>query len=162
ARSDVNLNDIASFQKIFGLPANVPNIIDDGAPPGVVPLGDGAEATLDVEWASAVAPGATIDLVPAWNTATTDGVLLSASYIVDQNLAQIVNASFSGCEQDLGIAGNAFINNLWEQAAAQGMSVFVSSGDAGSAACATTGIPNGLNDELAVNGLASTPFNTSV
>ncbi len=131
-RSDVYLSDVAAFQKIFGLPANVPNIIDNGADPGVVPDGDGAEASLDVEWSGAVAPGATIDLVASWNTGTTDGVALSATYIVNENLAQIVNASFSNCETDLGTAGNAFWNNLWQQAAAQGMSVFVASGDFGS------------------------------
>src|SRR5215471_14991602 len=102
AKSDVNLDDVAAFQNIFGLPPNVPNVIDDGAPPGVTPVGGfGAEAALDVEWASAVAPGATIDVVAAWDTTTTDGAALSAMYIVDNNLAQIMSASFNGCEQDL-------------------------------------------------------------
>jgi subtilase family serine protease len=163
ARSDINLSDVTQFQKIFGLPSNVPQVIDNGIPPGVVPLGDGPEATLDTEWSAAVAPGAKIILVPSWDTATTDGVQLSASYIVDQNLAQIVNVSFTNCEQNLGTAGNAFWNNLWQQAAAQGMSVFVASGDSGASACAGTGLTGRLDDfAVEVNGLSSTPFNTSV
>jgi large repetitive protein len=157
-RSDVSLSDVAAFQKIFGLPNNVPTIIENGADTGVVPSGDGAEASIDVEWASAMAPGAKIELVSSANTGTTDGVALSATYIVDENLAQVVNASFSECETNLGTAGNAFWNNLWQQAAAQGMSVFVAGGDEGDTACydLTTGYTQ------AVNGLSSTPFNTSV
>ena len=157
-RSDVSLSDVAAFQKIFGLPNNVPTIIENGADTGVVPSSDGAEASIDVEWAGAMAPGAKIELVSSANTGTTDGVVLSAAYIVDENLAQIVNASFSECETNLGTAGNAFWNNLWQQAAAQGMSVFVAGGDEGDTACydLTTGYTQ------AVNGLSSTPFNTSV
>jgi hypothetical protein len=161
-RSDIYLSDVAAFQKIFGLPSNVPTVIDDGASPGVSP-GDAPEASLDVEWSGAVAPGAKIELVAAWDTGTTDGVQLSASYIVDQNLGQIVNVSFSNCEPNLGTAGNAFWYNLWQQAAAQGMSVFVASGDSGAEACAPTGFPSSDDDFIvAVNGVASTPFNTAV
>ena len=162
-RSDVNLGDVAAFQKIFGLPSNAPNVIDNGVPPGVVPDGDGAEASLDVEWSGAVAPGAKVSLVASVDTTTTDGVTLSATYIVDQNLGQIVNASFSNCEQNLGTAVNALWNDLWQQAAAQGMSVFVASGDSGAAGCAPTGfVSSGGDYSLAVNGLAATPFNTAV
>lgn len=163
ARSDLDLADVAQFQKIFGLPSNVPTVIDNGIPPGVSPNGDGAEAMLDAEWSGAVAPGAKIVVVPSWNTTTTDGVVLSATYIVDQNIGQIMNVSYANCEQNLGPDGNAFWNSLWQQAAAQGMSVFVASGDSASIACSSTGIPSGGDDfELAVNGLSSTPFNTSV
>jgi hypothetical protein len=162
-RSDINLSDIAQFQKIFGLPNNVPTVIDNGIPAGVTPDGDGGEATLDTEWSAAVATGAKIVLVSSVDTYTTDGVILSAAYIVDQNVGQIVNASFSNCEPNLGTAGNAFWSNLWQQAAAQGMSVFVSAGDSGSDACAATGLDGRLNDfNVAVNGLSSTPFDTSI
>jgi subtilase family serine protease len=53
----------------------------------------------------------------------------------------------------LGTANNQFINNLWEQAAAQGQTVFVSTGDSGSY--------DGCYG-LGVNGLASTPWNIAV
>ena len=126
--------------------------------------GYGAEATIDTEWALGVAPGATLDLVVSEPSSTTDGVALAAMYIVDQNLAQIVSASYGECEQMLGTAGNAVWNNIWQQAAAQGISVFVSSGDSGSVACN----PPNVDEQdvpfgpVAVNGLASTPFNTAV
>jgi large repetitive protein len=163
AKSDINLSDVAQFQKIFELPSNVPNVIDNGVSPGVTPVGGyGAEATLDTEWAAAMAPGAKIDVVASWDTSTTDGTLLSAMYIVDQNLASVVNVSFTVCEQNLDAATNALISSIWQQAAAQGMSVFVASGDSGAAACDAPGLAVLVQGPLAVNGLSSTPYDTSV
>ena len=164
AEADIVPSDIATFQKVFGLPLNPPNVIVTGVDPGTDLLqGYGAEATIDTEWALGVAPGATVDLVVSEPSNTTDGVALAAMYIVEQNLAQIVSASYGECEQNLGTAGNALWNNIWQQAAAQGMSVFVSSGDSGSVAC---NVPNMdldlLFGPMAVNGLASTPFDTAV
>jgi large repetitive protein len=164
AESDVNLSDNATFQKIFGLPSNPPTVIDVGADPGVdTTQGYGMEAAIDTEWSSAVAPGAAIDLVVSAPSETTDGTALSALYIVEQNLAQIVSVSYGECEQNLGTAGNAMWNSLWQQAAAQGISVFVASGDQGSVSCNASGLDleSGYGP-MSVNGLASTPFNTAV
>ena len=152
------IDDVANFRQIFGLPSNPPNIIVTG--PGIDLQRIDTEVTLDVEWSGAVAPNATIDVVVSAGTPTTDPVDLSAIYIVDNNLAPIMNFSFSECEQDLGSAGNAFWNALFEQAAAQGISVFVASGDWGAAGCEPDSFSGNTN--LAVNGLSSTPFNTSV
>src|SRR5262249_19986930 len=161
ARSKVELTDVETFRSIFGLPANDPTMIVDGADPGFSFSGDSVEASLDVEWAGAVAPNATIDLVVSASTQTTDGVDLSSAYIVDNNLAPIMTVSFGECEKFLGAAENAFYNSLWQQAAAQGISVFVSAGDNGAAGCDD---PNSgpATGGLAVSGLASTPFNTAV
>jgi hypothetical protein len=65
----------------------------------------------------------------------------------------------------LGSAGNQFYNSLWEQAAAQGITVVVSTGDSGSAGCdpdPSGTSPNAAIDGLAVSGIASTPFNVAV
>jgi len=161
ARSKVEITDVETFRSIFGLPANDPIIIVDGADPGFSFSGDSVEASLDVEWAGAIAPKATIDLVASASTLTTDGVDLSAAYIVDNNLAPIMTVSFGACEQALGKAENAFFNGLWQQAAAQGISVFVSAGDNGAAGCDDPNFGPATRG-LAVNGLASTPFNTAV
>ncbi|HEY6972555.1 MAG TPA: Ig-like domain repeat protein, partial [Candidatus Angelobacter sp.] len=160
-RSNIG-NDVAIFRQTFGLAPNTTNVIVNGLDPGDVP-GDDVEAILDTEWSGAVAPGATIDLVVSASTLTTDGVDLSASFIVDNNLAPIMSVSFGQCEKLLGVQENAFFNSLWQQAAAQGISVFVSAGDNGAAGCDdpnpnTTPATGGL----AVSGLASTPFNTAV
>ena len=105
-----------------------------GADPGLV-AGDQDESTLDVEWSGAVAPAAAVNLVVAASTATTDGVDLAAAYIVNHAAAPVVSVSYGSCEQEMGAAELAFYNSLWEQAASQGMSVFVASGDAGAAGC---------------------------
>lgn len=161
ARSKVEVTDVETFRSIFGLPANNPTIIVDGSDPGFTFSGDSVEASLDVEWAGAIAPNATIDLVVSASTLTTDGVDLSAAYIVDNNLAPIMTISFGECEAGLGTAGNAFYNSLWQQAAAQGISVFVSAGDSGAAGCDNPNFGPATGG-LAVSGLASTPFNTAV
>ena len=159
--SDITPSDIATFQSIFGLPSNLPKVIEVGADPGIdTNQGFGLEATIDTEWSSAVAPGAAIDLVVSAPYQTTDGTALSALYIIDQNLAQIISVSYGECEQNLGTAGNAMWNSLWEQAAAQGISVFVSSGDQGSVSCSSSA--DLQYGPMAINGLASTPFNTAV
>jgi hypothetical protein len=165
-RSDINLQDVRDFRSMFGLPVNDPTKIFNGANPGIVP-GDETESLLDVEWAGAVAPGANIIFVTSESTASTlsDGVDLSAIYVVDNNVAPIVSESYGQCETSLTAAGNQFYNSLWQQAAAQGISVFVSSGDNGSAGCdPPSGAPNETAASLgiAVSGLASTPYNVAV
>jgi len=75
-----------------------------------------------------------------------------------------MSESYGGCESSLGTAGNAFYNALWQQAAAQGMTVLIAAGDNGSAACDPDDSinPNAASQGLAVNGLASTPYNIAV
>jgi hypothetical protein len=166
ARSNVTVSDINQFGTGFGI-SNLTNftaannIVLASADPGVI-LGDDGEATLDVEWSGAVAPKATIKLVVADGTATTsiaDGVDLSALYIIQNNLAQIMSESFGLCE---AFSDNQFDQFLWEQAAAQGITVMVSAGDNGSASCDPDGDPLASTDGLAVSGTASTPFNVAV
>lgn len=160
-RTNINLSDLQIFRIAFGLPANDPKIILDGPDPGNFFGLEEAEADLDIEWSGAVAPKATINFVVSGSTNATDGSDLSAQYIVDNNLAPVLSSSFGECEQLLGQAENTFYNNLWEQAAAQGITVIVSSGDSGAAGCdVTTGSP--ASQGPAVNGIASTPFNIAV
>ena len=162
ARANVWLSDIELFRQIFNLPPNSPNVILNGPDPLIT--NDSLEAALDAEWAGAVAPGATVDLVVSASTTTSDGVDLSSTYIVDHNLAGVMSVSFAGCEQNIGPAANAFYNALWQQASAQGISVMVASGDNGAAGCDNPNDPSDVPAQggLGVNGLGSTPFNTAV
>jgi len=159
--TDINLSDIASFRSLFGLPANVPNIIINGTDPGIS-LGDEPEAVLDVSWSGAVARNATIDLVSSATTSTALGVDLSALYVVDNNLAPIMSESYGECEATLGDAGNAFYDSLWEQAAAEGITVVEAAGDGGSAGCDDFNTESAASDGLGVSGFASTPNNVAV
>ena len=161
SQSNIYASDFADFRRFFGLPTGTLNIIFDGSPPlNLASQGDELESDLDVEWSGAIAKGATIDLVASISTNATAGVDLSALYIVDNNLAPIISVSYGACELAMGAAENQFYNQLWQQAAAEGISVFVATGDSGSAVCdrdasiATHG--------LSVNGISSTPYNVAV
>jgi subtilase family serine protease len=162
AETDINTQDISDFHNFFGLPAPNLQVINDGPDPGIV--GDETEADLDVEWSSAVAKGATIDLVVSATTDTTFGVALSAQYIVDNNLAPVMSMSYGLCELVTGTAGNQFWNQIWQQASAQGITAAVSSGDNGAAGCDDhdAAPPNPAQFGLAVTGWGETPYNVSV
>jgi subtilase family serine protease len=126
--------------------------------PGVT--SDDVEAALDVEWASAAAPSAGIVVAACADTVT------SGLFIAEQNLVNaatppaIISISYGLCEAQNGASSNAFINSLYQQAVAEGISIFVSAGDEGAASCdagqstATHGI--------GVSAFASTPYNVAV
>jgi subtilase family serine protease len=169
-------SDVNAFRSIFGLPAiNFEEIETDSATdPGIqgpnsAGDGDEVEAVLDVEWSGAVAPGAKIDLVVSASTGTTFGGDTSATYIVDNQStlkANILSYSYGLCELALGNAGNQFYNALWQQAAADGISVIVAVGDNGAAGCDVDEV-NGPPTQpaefgLEVNGIGSTPYNIAV
>ena len=176
--SNINLSDVAAFRTAFGLPttaaANTPTVIVTNSDPGTCTTfadscsSDLIENTLDVEWSGAVAKGASIVLVTSSApTATTDAVALSENYIVQNKTATIMNVSYGECELLLADAGNMQYNNLWQTAAAEGISVFVATGDSGSPACdqgddAVDGVPYGAQFGLSVSGVASTPYDTAV
>lgn len=158
-RSNINLGDITAFRSESALAAKLPTVILVGSNPGLV-SGDQDESTLDVEWAGAVAPEASVQLVVGSSTGSTDGVDLSAQYIVNHATAPVVSTSYGSCEQQMGTTELAFYNSLWQQAASQGMSSFVASGDAGAAGCSTGSDSSGSGS--AVNGLCSSPYATCV
>ncbi len=158
--SNINIQDVRDFRTLFGLSTNDPHIVLNGPDPGIV--GEEEEADLDVEWAGAVAPNAQVDFIVSEDTLTTFGTDLSTFYVIDNNSDDIMSLSFSECEANLTAAGNAFFNGLWEQAAAQGITVTVAAGDPGSAGCDDFNTATMAIGGLAVNGIASTPFNIAV
>jgi pseudomonalisin len=160
-RSNINISDVRQFRSMFGLPANDPQIIVNGANPGVLSGGEESEAALDVEWSGAVAQSAAIKFVVSASTNSSDGSYLSAQYIVNHNLAPVMSMSFGLCEAALGAGGNSFISSLWQQAAVQGISVFVSSGDSGAAGCDAASATRAVAGR-GVNGLCSSPYSICV
>jgi subtilase family serine protease len=160
--SNIKVQDVVDFRTIFGLPQNFSsqNVILNGVDPGL--NASEIESDLDIQWAGAVAPGATVDFVTSAPTETTSGIHLSAVYAVDNNLAGVISVSFGACEQHLGSAGNQFFQSLWQQAAAQGITVVVSSGDGGSAGCDNFDTQQTATQGLAVSGFSSTPYNIAV
>jgi subtilase family serine protease len=178
-QTDIVMQDNLSFRSMFGitnpnwklniLPTTFPAGTSD---PGVVGPGgndDEAEADIDTQWSAAVARGATIDYVRFAATNAQQGVDISATYIVNtldiNKTIAIMSESYGLCEGELGAAGNLFYYLTYQQAAMQGISVFIAAGDQGSAAC-DTGTDNqaatSAQSGLQVSGFASTPFNVAV
>ena len=157
-RSNINPADIANFQASYGLPSNpVTPVYATGTDPGITGGENTLEGTIDLEWAGAVAPHANLKYVIAASTQTTDGLDLAAQYAISNNVAPILSVSFASCEAS---ANNSYYNNLWQQAAAQGISVFVSAGDSGAAGCESSSGSTGTF--RSVNAICSTPFDTCV
>src|SRR5437868_12341013 len=101
-RSNFNISDVRSFRSNFGLPAKDPQIILNGADPGIFDTNEESEAVLDVEWSGAVAKNATVKFVVSKSTNSSDGTYLSAHYIVNHNTAPVMSVSFGLCETALG------------------------------------------------------------
>ncbi|PYV96250.1 MAG: hypothetical protein DMG89_18325 [Acidobacteria bacterium] len=160
-RSQIDVNDVSDFQSAFNVPANFPIITVNGPDPGFFSLGEQVEATLDVTWSGAIATNATINFVVSASTNTTDGVDLSELYIIDNNLTDVMTESFGACEAAFTQSQATAIAQLAEQAAAEGITYMVSSGDTGSAGCDNLGETR-AKGPLSVNMLASSPFNVAV
>ena len=129
--------------------------------PGVV-AGNDAEAILDAEWSSAAAPGAAIELASCADSRTTFGGLIALENLLNASSTPpaLVSISYGECEAENGASANATYNNTYEQAVAEGVSVFVSSGDEGAASCDAGA--NYATHGIGVSAFASTPYNVAV
>jgi len=177
AHSNINVSDVTQFRSLFGLPANdsmgnlIPQVIVNGIDPGILTgVNEEDEAVLDTTWTGAVAPNATIKLVVSEDTNAGFGADLSEQYIVDNNVADIMTESFGTCEGTTlpppalppAPAGEvSFYQFLAEQAAAQGITHLVASGDSGPDGCFDPTNPTAA-PTLSVNLISSTPFNVAV
>jgi hypothetical protein len=161
-----NTSDVATFRSAFGL-SGYTGTFNQITATGTTTCnnsgvnGDEGEAALDAEWAGASAPDATVVLASCADTTTVFGGLIALQNLINGAAPpQIVSISYGECESENGATANASYKNTYQQAAALGVSVFVSSGDEGAASCdanrtvATHGI--------AVSGFTSTPYNVSV
>jgi subtilase family serine protease len=126
--SDYADASVALFDTTFALPTpSITRVPLDPNPPIVE--GSEQEALLDIEWSHAVAPGAGIMVYIA---VTGDEILRGIEQAVTDNACGAISISFSDC----GVPATYYTNTLdpWlVQAAMQGQSVFVSSGDYGAA-----------------------------
>lgn len=134
-RSRVLAADINNFATFASRPARLPNVIvpSSGTDPGLTGDGDQAEATLDVDRVLGTAPGADLDLVIS--ASQSGGIQTAAQFEVQNLLDPIMSVSFGACEAAVGLPFVRFWDALFSQAAAEGISVFVASGDAGAAGC---------------------------
>jgi subtilase family serine protease len=135
--SALAMTDVQNYRTAF-LPAaaaaHLPKqILDGGVDPGILSGNVASEALLDVEIAGGLAPGAAIDYYYAASTDLSDGLILAGLRALEDNKVNILSVSYGECEADLGLGGNLAWSELWQEAAAQGISVTVSTGDSGSA-----------------------------
>ncbi len=154
--------DVANFDNVFGCCAVSPGVVLNGPDPGYLGGGEGFEATLDATWPNAIAPWASVNFVVSATTNTTDGVDLSELYIIDNNLSDIMTESFGSCEAAFNTTEAQGVATLAEQAAAQGITYMVSTGDAGAEGCDNPNSETVASGPVSVNLLASTPYTVAV
>ena len=186
AQSDISAAQLTAYWTAFGVNQGQPftsipvPAADGGIDPGQTSNGSEDEAYLDTEIIGGLAPGASLLLVRDKNAA------IAAQYVIDQDFPAsggtpagatagvgILNFSFGQCEAALGPANTA-INSMFQKAVTEGITITVSSGDAGAdqvAGAATAGCMNSSDQAkqgdvasrgLAVNGFASTSYALSV
>ena len=161
--SDLATADYLNYRKLFlneASPAQ-PTLVVDGVDPGVLDQFDGQETLIDAEVAAAMAPGATIYVYSSASNLMDDGLTDAILRAIEDNNVSVLNVSYSRCEASLGTSGNMEFYEMWQEAAAQGISVVVATGDTGTAACDDK-TQSAAMDGLAVNGYASTPYNVAV
>lgn len=143
-------SNAAVFFNCYGLNPAISTVNVDGGPTG----GYNNEATMDVEEAAALAPGATLEVYQAPNTPAGNVDLYAR--IASDNTATVVSTSWGDCEIDP--AGTVTAEQvIFQQMAAQGQTVIAAAGDNGSSDC------NGVvSNAPAVDDPASQPFVTGV
>jgi uncharacterized repeat protein (TIGR01451 family) len=164
--------DWTTFRSTFGLTGSpggftqvhppAPSGPNNCTDPGVGANGVDGEAILDAEWASAAAPGAIIELASCHDSGTTFGGLIALQNLLNASTTPpaIFSISYGECEALNGAAANAAYVSTYQEAVAEGVSVFVAAGDDGAAACdpKATAATHGIG----VSGFASTPYNVAV
>lgn len=158
--------DVAVFRKVFGVPGSLKMYVYHGygsdtcTAPGIDPdnSGEEGEAALDAEWATALAPSAKL-IFMSCDSKTDDGIFSSMAALIDNNLADVMSLSYGSSELLFASSDYALLDDMYEQAAAQGQSIIISSGDSGADA-ADQNKPAPAISGLNVNGLASSPYIT--
>ena len=148
--------DLATFEAQFGLPAVTWNQINVGTP-STDTSGDD-EWDLDSQYSTGFAPGVTQLNVYVGPSLSDQDILNTVNRWVTDNSSR--QASFSAGECELLAYASGFtasLDNTLAQAAAQGQTLFTSSGDTGAACPAVVGV-NGVPAGLpGVNYPASSP-----
>ena len=163
-QSDVQLSDLQAFRAASGLSPKDPTII---VPPGMQDpgiqkdSGDEVESDLDLEWAGAIAPNADIIFITA-SASAGRGVEDALTYAIDNNAAPIISISYGNCEPDESTSDFQAMNNLFQQANAQGITLVAASGDTGPAACDTASNEVSASHGYAVSFPASSAYVTGV
>jgi len=158
-------SDWTDFRSTFGLSRFTTGSLVSANPggctdPGV--NGDDIEAEIDAEYAGSAAPGATIEVASCADTETTFGGLIAITNILNATGTppSVMSMSYGECEAYNGASANAAFNSTFQQAVMEGVSVFVSSGDATAAGCDRDALTS--THGIGITGWGGTPYNVSV
>jgi len=144
-QSDINLSDIEAFRSNSALPANDPQKVFVTTNPGLQ-QGDIDEANLDVEWAGATAPMATVIFIVG-DPVKGGGVFDALNYAIAPPRgvsipAPVITTSYGACEADFAPSDISSLQAMTQQANAEGITILAPSGDSGAADCDNNSDPN--------------------
>ena len=142
-----------------------------GYPAGSGINGDDVEAAIDIEWATAAAPSAAVVSAACRSTTIFGGTIAIQNILSHTNAdgVSVISMSYGESEPLSGATLNASFNTTFQQAVAQGIGVFVSSGDedaassdGGGSSC--TGGAGGFcaKDGINISGWMSSQYDVSV
>ena len=161
-QSAINTTDITNFQTAIGHTTKAPNVIlVPNTGNSQIYSGDESESDLDLEYASGVATGATVDFVYVGANATAS-VFDSLTYAIQNRTAPILNISYGECESALGQAQYTTLNATLQQAVSQGQTIVSAAGDDGSSDCYSTGQSASSSEQLAVDFPSSSQYVTAL
>jgi subtilase family serine protease len=129
------VQDVSKYSTLHGLPDPVikqvvaPGIYKHPDTPKQIPGDFYGEETLDAEAIHSMAPNATLLYVASSNA--NQDFDASINHIVDKHLAPIISISYGWSGENLPRGFITSLNNTFQQAVAEGIGVFVSSGDSG-------------------------------
>ncbi|HEY4357769.1 MAG TPA: protease pro-enzyme activation domain-containing protein [Acidobacteriaceae bacterium] len=161
--SNVDMAPVTNYRTAFlgetSANANLPTVIIDGTDPGI--NNDELETFLDLEVLGGVAPKAKINYYTSADSDLSAGLFNAIERAINDNAVSVLSISFGECEANAGTSTTQFLAEIFQQAAAQGITVTVSSGDSGAASCDSSAATTAARG-LGVNALASSPYTTSV
>ena len=157
--ANYNTSDVLTFLNCYGVTPNItPITVNPGPSNNDNSNSASDEATLDVEEASVLAPGAKIEVYQGTNAGS--GPTDVYSQIASENTATIITTSWGGCEPQSDGGAQAEMP-IFEEMAAQGQTVIAAAGDNGSSDCEGLGSLTPTSTP-AVDDPSSQPYVTGV
>jgi hypothetical protein len=173
--SQIAASDVAAFRTLLGLPPSTPTmtLVPNTGSAGLGKSETGFEGALDIEWAGAIATGATVNYV--FTGKDDPNIDDAVFYAIDNNLGPVLADSYSQCERHTSVSDQDVLGIYASAANLLGITYVASAGDRGAAGCLSDGVkglyttlPAALPNVTAVGGttfpqgaLTGTPYFTS-
>ncbi|HXS12693.1 MAG TPA: protease pro-enzyme activation domain-containing protein [Acidobacteriaceae bacterium] len=157
---------VSNFQTLLGGgSASITPVLMPGTGVEAAIPGDEAEADIDLEYSSGIARSASIFFVFT-GTSPNYNAFDALAFAITQDIAPVISVSYGTCESLVSSTDLEQYNAILQQAAAQGQTIVVASGDSGATACSPFSSSSGVSltqqQALAASFPASSPFVTAV